>query len=64
MTELELSDELKAEIIRSNKIDREIKQAKMDRDFAYPDYHDELHNHADRVSKERSNNTNFFDKDK
>lgn len=35
-------DELKAEIRRSNKIDREIKQAKMDRDFAYPDYHDEL----------------------
>jgi len=35
-------DELKAEIIRSNKIDREIKQVKMDRDFAYPDYHDEL----------------------
>lgn len=42
MTEFEPSDELKAEIIRSNIIDSAIKQAKMDRDFAYPDYHDEL----------------------
>lgn len=42
MTEYELSDELKAEIRRANKIDREIKQAKIDRDFAHPDYHDEL----------------------
>ena len=35
-------DELKAEIIRSKIVDRQIKEAKMNRDFAYPDYHDEL----------------------
>ena len=60
----DLPDQLKQAILEARKVDNAIKQAKMDRDFAYPDYHDELHNYADRVIKERSNNTNFFEKDK
>jgi hypothetical protein len=38
----ELSPEMKAEILRARKVDAEIKAAKMERDFKYPDYHDEL----------------------
>lgn len=60
----DLPDQLKQSILEARKVDNAIKQAKMDRDFAQPDYHDELHNYADRVINEKSSNTNFFDKDK
>lgn len=38
----DLQDKLKQAILEARKVDNAIKQAKMDRDFAYPDYHDEL----------------------
>lgn len=38
----DLPDKLKQAILEARKVDNAIKRAKMDRDFAYPDYHDEL----------------------